>query len=108
MVRMMEASHSEQTQIPGGEALSMSDKIPLQERTAERHHQVAVENLAQSMNRSIEGMNVLYAMVLRHYSRAARIKQFLSPLVVKRVKELMRDETLPTDIEGRRNRSREL
>jgi len=86
----------------------MNDKIPLQDRTSERHHQVAVENLAQSLNRSKEGVNILYEMVLRHYTRRARIKYFLSALVVKRVKELLKDETLPTDIEGRRNRSREL
>ncbi len=86
----------------------MQDNIRLEEMSAARHHQVAVENIAQSMNRSKSGVNVLYAMVLRHYARTARIKQFLSPLVVKRVKELMRDETLPADIEGRRNRSREL
>jgi hypothetical protein len=86
----------------------MNSKESFQEKTAERHHQVAIENIAQSMNRSKEGVNVLYAMVLRHYARTARIKQFLSPLVVKRVKELMRDETLPADIDGRRNRHREL
>jgi hypothetical protein len=86
----------------------MNGTTSFQEKTAERHHQVAVENIAQSMNRSKEGVKVLYAMVLRHYARTARIKQFLSPLVVKRVKELMRDDTLPADIDGWRNRHREL
>jgi hypothetical protein len=88
--------------------MGMDSKTAFQEKTTERHHEVAVENIAKSMNRSKEGVNVLYAMVLRHYARTARIKQFLSPLVVKRVKELMRDEMLPADIEGRRNRHREL
>jgi hypothetical protein len=47
-------------------------------------------------------------MVLRHYSKTARIKYFLSALVTKRVKEVLRDEKLPSDIEGRRGRSRDL
>jgi hypothetical protein len=85
----------------------MNNKI-LYNRTLERHHEVAVENLAKSMNHSREGINTLYAMVLRHYSKTARIKHFLSALVVKRVKELLMDNRLPTDIEGRRSHSREL
>jgi hypothetical protein len=73
-----------------------------------RQHQIAVENLAQSLNRSVDSVNTVYQMVLRHYKMQARIKYFLSPLVVKRVKEVLRDTTPPADIEGRRSRSREL
>jgi hypothetical protein len=73
-----------------------------------RQHQIAIENLAQSLNHSIDGVNTLYQMVLRHYKKQARIKYFLSPLVVKRVKEVLRDTTPPPDIDGRRSRSGEL
>jgi hypothetical protein len=76
--------------------------------TGPRHHQVAVENLAQSLNRPPERVTTLYHMVLRHYSRTARIKYFLSALVSKRVKDVLRDNKPPTDIEGGRGRSREL
>jgi len=46
-------------------------------------------------------------MVLRHYMKTARIKHFVSALVTKRVKELLKDTKLPSDIEGRRGHSRE-
>ncbi len=85
----------------------MNDKV-LYERTTERHHQVAVENLARSLHRSQEGVSALYEMVLRHYEKTARIKYFLSTLVVKRVKELLRDNTPPSDMEGRRRHHTEL
>ncbi len=73
-----------------------------------RHHQVAIQNLAQSLNRPTEQVSTLYGMVYRHYSRTARIKYFLSALVSKRVKDLVRDDTPTSDVEGRRGRSREL
>ena len=73
-----------------------------------RHHQVAVENLAQSLNRPTERVSTLYGMVFRHYSRTARIKHFLSALVSKRVKDLVRDNTPTSNVEGRRGRSGEL
>jgi len=76
-------------------------------RTVEHHHQVAVENLAKSLNHSTESVNTLYGMVLRHYTKKARIKLFLSTLVTKRVRELLKDTKLPSDIEGRRGHSRE-
>ncbi len=84
----------------------MDNKI-YYDRTVEHHHKVAIENIAKSMNRSSEGINILYAMVLRHYSQTARIKNYLSPLVIKRVKELLKDSRLPTDIEGGRRHSRD-
>jgi Protein of unknown function (DUF3562) len=73
-----------------------------------RHHQVAVENLAQSLKKPPERVTTLYHMVLRHYSRTARIKYFLSALVSKRVKDLLRDSTPTADVESRRGHSREL
>ncbi len=73
-----------------------------------RHHQIAVENLAQSLNRPTERVTTLYNMVLRHYARTARIKYFLSALVSKRVKDVLRDDKPTADIEGWRGRSREL
>ena len=85
----------------------MNDKVFF-ERVTERHHEVAVDNLAKNLRVSREGVSTLYTMVLRHYSKTARIKYFLSALVTKRVKEVLRDEKLPSDIEGRRGRSRDL
>ena len=73
-----------------------------------RYHEIAVENLAQSVHRPKERVATLYHMVLRHYSRTARIKYFLSALVSKRVKDLLRDTTPTADIESRRGHSREL
>ena len=73
-----------------------------------RHHQIAVENLAQSLNRPKECVTTLYQMVLRHYTRTARIKYFLSALVSKRVKDVLRDTTPTPDVECRRGHSREL
>ena len=81
----------------------------LYENVAEqRRHQAAIENVAQDLRRSIESVNTVYEIVLARYKKKARIKDFLSPLVTKRVKELLRDNTLPSDIEGRRSRFHEL
>ena len=73
-----------------------------------RHHQVAVENLAQSLQRPPERVTTIYHIVLRHYSRTARIKYFLSALVSKRVKDVLRDNKPTADVEGWRGHSREL
>jgi hypothetical protein len=81
----------------------------LYENIAEqRRHQAAIENVAQDLHRPIETVYIVYEMVLTRYKKTARIKDFLSPLVTKRVKELLQDHTLPSDIEGRRSRFREL
>ena len=93
--------------IPGEGVLKLNDKV-FHERVSTRHHEVAVENIARGLNRSKENVNTLYGMVLRHYERGARIKFFLSALVTKRVKELLKDETRLSDIDSRRSRSREL
>ncbi len=85
----------------------MNDKV-LYENTIERHRHVAVENLAQSLNVSRECVNTLYGMVLRHYGKTARITYFVSTLVIKRVKELLKDSTSPSDIESRRTHYMEL
>jgi hypothetical protein len=85
------------------------EKNPFRESEANpRQHQIAVENLAQSMKWSINGVNAVYGLVLRNYLRTARIKSFLTALVTKRVKEVLRDTTPTTDIEGRSSHSREL
>jgi hypothetical protein len=87
---------------------NMNKRILQDIEAGPRHHQIAVENLAQSLNRPTERVTTLYQMVLRHYSRTARIKYFLSALVSKRVKDLLRDTTPTADIESRRGHSREL
>jgi hypothetical protein len=73
-----------------------------------QHHQIAVDNLAKMLNCSREGVNAVYGLVLRRYMKTARIKYFLTALVTKRVKEVLRDTTPTTDIEGRKSHSREL
>jgi hypothetical protein len=81
----------------------------LYENVAEqRRHQAAIENVAQDLHRPIEIVYIVYELVLTRYKKTARIKDFLSPLVTKRVKELLQDHKLPSDIEGRRRRFREL
>jgi len=72
-----------------------------------RHHRLAIENVAQDLHRSKESVTTLYEIVLTRYMRKARIKDFVTPLVIKRVKELLRDDTPPSNIEGRRNRNSE-
>lgn len=86
----------------------MNKRILQDNESGPRNHQLAVENLAQSLNKPKERVETLYQMVLRHYSRGARIKYFLSALVSKRVKDLLRDTTPPTDVESRRGHTREL
>jgi len=85
----------------------MNDKI-FYERVSQKHHDVAVDNLAKTMLVSRERINTLYGMVLRHINRNARIKYFVSALVTKRVKELVRESKRPTDIDGRRGRQGDL
>jgi hypothetical protein len=85
------------------------EKKALYENAAEqRHHHAAIENVARDLHRSTESVNAVYEIVLTRYKKSARIKDFLSPLVTKRVKELLQDKTLPSDIEGRRNHRREM
>jgi hypothetical protein len=86
----------------------MDEHILKDIETGPRHHEIAVDNLAKSLNRPKDHVTTLYEMVLRHYSRTARIKYFLSALVVKRVKDVLRDDAPPSDVEGRRGHSREL
>jgi hypothetical protein len=74
----------------------------------ERNHRLAIENVAQDLHCSKESVMTLYEIVLMRYMRKARIKDFVTPLVIKRVKELLRDNTKPSAIEGRRNRNLEL
>ncbi len=74
----------------------------------QRHHRLAVENVAQDLHRSKESVITLYEILLTRYKRTARIKDFITPLVIKRVKELLRDDSPTSDIEGRRSRSSDL
>ena len=73
-----------------------------------RHHRLAIENVAQDLHCSKESVMTLYGIVLTRYLRKARIKDFVTPLVIKRVKELLKDNTPPPNMEGRRNRNSEL
>jgi len=84
-----------------GNALDDNDK-------RKRHHRLAIENVAQDLHLSKESVMTLYEIVLTRYMRTARIKDFITPLVIKRVKELLKDDTPPSRIEGRRNRTSEL
>lgn len=86
----------------------MKENVLYENVAEQRSHQVAIENVAQDLHRSIEIVNTVYEIVLARYKKKARIKDFLSPLVTKRVKELLRDNTLPSAIEGRRSHCQEL
>ncbi len=86
----------------------MNKRIMMDKETGPRNHEIAVENLAQSLNKPKERVVTLYQMVLRHYSRTARIKYYLSALVSKRVKDVLRDSAPTTEVESRRGHSREL
>ncbi|HXY55536.1 MAG TPA: DUF3562 domain-containing protein [Nitrospirota bacterium] len=72
-----------------------------------RNHRLAIENVAQDLQCSKESVMTLYEIVLTRYMRKARIKDFVTPLVIKRVKELLKDDTPPSTLEGRRNRNSE-
>jgi hypothetical protein len=86
----------------------MKENVLYENVAEQRRHEAAIENVAQDLRRSIESVNTVYELVLARYKKKARIKDFLSPLVTKRVKELLRDNTLPSAIEGRRSRSQDL
>lgn len=86
----------------------MNDRILFERATEGRHHEVAVGNVAQLFNVAPESVKTLYNIVLLHYQKTARIKTFLSPLVVNRVMDLLRDDSLPTAIEGRRSHRSEI
>jgi hypothetical protein len=97
------------TIIPGQERREHMIKNALDDNEKEqRHHRLAVENVAQDLQRSKESVITLYEILLTRYKRKARIKDFITPLVIKRVKELLRDDKQPSTIEGRRNRTSEL
>ena len=86
----------------------MNGNAPDDNEKLKRYHQLAIENVAHELQCSKESVMTLYEIVLTRYLRKARIKQFVPPLVIKRVKELIKDDTPPSAIEGRRNRNSEL
>jgi hypothetical protein len=86
----------------------MKENVLYENVAEQRRHQAAIENVAQDLRRSVESVYTVYEIVLARYKKKARIKDFLLPLVTKRVKELLRDNTLPSDIEGRRSHFQEL
>jgi hypothetical protein len=87
---------------------SMNESILYENVAEQRRHLAAVETVARDLHRSTESINSLYEFVLTRYKRTARIKDYLAPLVIKRVKELLRNNALPPDKEGRRSHSAEL
>jgi hypothetical protein len=86
----------------------MSESVLYENVAEQRRHQAAVQSVARDLHRSRESINALYELVLTRYKKTARIKDYLSPLVIKRVKELLKDDALPPDIEVRRSHYTEL
>jgi hypothetical protein len=86
----------------------MSENVLYENVAEQRRHQAAVETVARDLHRSRESIHSLYEFVLTRYKKTARIKDYLAPLVIKRVKELLKNNALPPDIEGRRRHYTEL
>lgn len=74
-----------------------------------RQHQSAISNLAQDLHASEVGIRPLYEIILARFNRTARIRDFLSVLVSRRVKERAMGEDLPlSDFEGKRSHPSDL
>ena len=78
-----------------------------------RQHQAAISQLAQNLHASEVGVKPLYEIILSRFNRTARIRDFLSVLVSRRVKDRLKEraggEDRPlTDFEARRSRMSDL
>jgi hypothetical protein len=87
----------------------------LYENDAEkRQHSAAISHLARELKRSEMGILPLYEIVLARFNRTARIRDFLTVLVGRRVRDLLRsgptkEREVPTqDIETGRSHHEEL
>ncbi len=58
---------------------------------ANQHH-AAILHLAEDLHRSELGVRPLYELILARFIRTARIREFLSVLVSRRVRDLMNSQ----------------
>ena len=86
----------------------MSDHILYKNETEAKQHHAAITHLAENLHRSELGVRPLYERVLARFNRTARIRDFLTVLVSRRVRDLMADdpdrkaERPVTDFEAKR------
>jgi hypothetical protein len=78
-----------------------------------RQHQSAISKLAQDLDASEFGVKPLYEIILARFNRTARIRDYLSVLVSRRVRDRLRerarDEERPlSDFEGKRTHPNDL
>jgi hypothetical protein len=75
----------------------------------ERQHHAAITHLAEHLHHSELGVRPLYEIVLARFNRTARIRDFLTVLVSRRVQALMRMRTTESDpFDGKRHGSSDL
>ena len=75
----------------------------------ERQHHAAISNLAEHLHHAEIGVRPLYEIVLARFNRTARIRDFLTVLVSRRVTDLMRTPLYGNDpFGGKRRGSGEL
>jgi hypothetical protein len=91
----------------------MDQQTLYKNETEMRQHQAAISHLVQDLHASEVGVKPLYELVLARFNRTARIREYLSVLVSRRVNALMRvriNERSPlvSDFEGRRHGSADL
>jgi hypothetical protein len=92
---------------------TMDQQTLYKNETEMRQHQAAISHLVQDLHASEVGVKPLYELVLARFNRTARIREYLSVLVSRRVNALMRahmTERNPpvSDFEGRRHGSADL
>ena len=85
----------------------MNDRTLYKDEVEAKQHQSAILNLAENLHRSEIVVRPLYEIVLSRFNRTARIRDFLTVLVSRRVKDLM-NTTEHVTIDGKRHGSHEL
>ncbi len=67
----------------------MNNRLLYKSEAEARQHHAAINHLAEDLHRSELGIRPLYEMILARFIRTARIREFLSVLVSRRVRDLM-------------------
>jgi len=91
----------------------MDQQTLYKNETEMRQHQAAISHLAQNLHASEVGVKPLYELILARFNRTARIREFLSVLVSRRVKDRLQErskgEDQPmSDFEGKRSHGNDL
>jgi hypothetical protein len=91
----------------------MAPHTPYKNESEMRQHQAAISQLAQNLHASEVGVKPLYEIILSRFNRTARIREYLSVLVSRQVKDYFKKrakgEDRPlSDFEARRSRAGDL